>query len=122
MTTETLIKQVSDAAFASRDLDAAILKAIDPNVIATYQGTGHSDYATQKFKGSCRSIDIPHYTSSLDAAASLIPDGFDWILERTNGGLTISARVGHDDPDRSSWGNSPALALCAAALAARVAA
>ncbi len=66
----------------------------------------------------CDWDDVPHYTASLDAAASLIPEGYDWILERTNGGLTICARVGHNDPDRNSWGDTPALALCAAALRA----
>lgn len=61
----------------------------------------------------------PKFTASLDAAASLIPEGFDWILERTNDGLTIGARVGHNDPDRTSWGATPAIALCIAALRAR---
>jgi hypothetical protein len=63
---------------------------------------------------------VASYSSSLDAAASLIPDGYDWILERVNDGLTIGARVGHNDPDRTSWGETPALALCAAALRSRM--
>lgn len=67
-----------------------------------------------------RYFDCPRYTESLDAAASLIPDGFDWILERTNGGITISSRVGHNDPDRYSWGSTPTLALCVGALDAMV--
>lgn len=62
----------------------------------------------------------PKYTASLDAAASLIPDGYDWILERVNDGLTIGARVGHNNLDRTSWGETPALALCAAALRSRM--
>jgi hypothetical protein len=61
----------------------------------------------------------PYYTSSLDAAVSLIPDGHDWILEHVNGGLTIGCRIGHNDPDRMSWGDTTPLAICAAALRAR---
>lgn len=61
------------------------------------------------------------YTASLDAAVSLVPVGHDWILENVNGGQTICARVGHNDKDRNSWGDTPALALTAAALRARLA-
>jgi hypothetical protein len=67
------------------------------------------------------------FTASIDAALTLVPeyeteDGLqraDYILEHVNGGLTIGARVGHDDPDRASWGATDALAICAAALRAR---
>ena len=68
------------------------------------------------------------YTQSLDAAMTLLPTiqpagdperHADFILECTNGGLTICAMVGHNDRDKCSWGATPALALCAAALRAR---
>lgn len=62
---------------------------------------------------------IPEFTASVDAALSLVPTGYDWIIEHVNGGLTIRARVGHNDPDRALFGDSAALALCAAALLAR---
>ncbi|MDB5620552.1 hypothetical protein [Tardiphaga sp.] len=109
-----------------RELDADIWLAVTPG--ATRNKTGYTHAASGKWcdidetrDATGRLIVVPHYTSSLEAAATLIPDDFDWVLERTNGGLTICARVGHNDPDRSSWGNTPELALTAAALCARAA-
>ena len=52
----------------------------------------------------------------LDAALTLVPEGFDWAVFRTNGGLTVHAWCG-DCQDH--FGATPALALCAAALRAR---
>lgn len=56
------------------------------------------------------------YTASIDAAMTLVPEGFDWIIARANGGLTIHAEVGSRE---QVFGETPALALCAAALRAR---
>lgn len=70
--------------------------------------------------------DHPPYTASLDAALTLVPDEplseltgkYDWQVECTNGGVTISARVG---PEATlSFANTAALALCIAALKARL--
>lgn len=55
----------------------------------------------------------------LDAAMTLVPDGYDWIIGRTNDGLTIPAEVGGRGDEYMRFGNTPALALCAAALRAR---
>lgn len=59
---------------------------------------------------------IPRYTSSLDAALTLVPEGWDWAVFRTNGGLTVHAWCGSRD---DVFAETPALALCAAALKAR---
>ncbi len=56
------------------------------------------------------------YTRSLDAALELVPDDFDWIVCRANGGATIHAIVGTSDMDRAGFGATPALAMCEAAL------
>lgn len=67
-------------------------------------------------------LEAPAYTESLDAARSLLPkvEGvpMDFILEHVNGGLTISAVVGHNDPDRRAWGANDAVALSRGALEA----
>lgn len=102
-----LAKLCEDALCSSRQLDADIWRAIP-------------DHSANGDKSN--SFYAPRYTMSLDDAASLIPDGYDWILERVNSGMTICARVGHNDPDRTSWGETPALALAAASLRARAAA
>ena len=63
----------------------------------------------------------PNYpvTQSLDAALALAsrlyPD-WDWIIGRTNGGLTIYCQFGGKD---YVFGKTPALALCAAILRAQ---
>ena len=63
----------------------------------------------------------PHYTASLDAAMTLVPEGFDWLRKdfRT---MTVVMPAA----DQKAWGRhidatgaTPALALCAAALRAR---
>lgn len=62
----------------------------------------------------------PLYTSSVDAALTLVPDEHDWILEHTNGGMTICAYVGGIGDECRMFGDSPALALAASALAAKI--
>jgi hypothetical protein len=57
--------------------------------------------------------------ASLDAAMTLVPEGFDWIIGRTNDGLTIHAEVGGRGDEFMRFAATPALALCAAALHAR---
>lgn len=114
-----LAKACSDAAFADRVVDARIACVLDNREVFSVEDgvvLGRNKNAPHDI---CVVNWAPHYTASLDAAVSLVPDGFDWILERTNDGLTIGARVGHNDPDRHSWGNNPVLALAAGALQAR---
>jgi hypothetical protein len=59
------------------------------------------------------------FTASLDAAMTLVPEGFDWIIGHTNSGLTIHAEVGGRGGEYQRFAATPALALCAAALRAR---
>jgi hypothetical protein len=82
---------------------------------------GWTEHPGDNWIGPHGQISVPAFTASLDAALTLVPEGHDWIIEHVNGGLTICARVGHNDPDRISWGDIAALALCAAALRARAA-
>ncbi|TZG25628.1 hypothetical protein [Sphingomonas montanisoli] len=59
---------------------------------------------------------VPKFTASLDAAMTLVPDDYDWAVFRTNGGLTVHAWCGSRE---DVFGDTPALALTAAALRAR---
>lgn len=63
-----------------------------------------------------------HYAYGLNFASArgLIPDGYDYVLEHVNGGLTIGARVGHNDPARTFFGATDELALLGAALEAQL--
>lgn len=60
------------------------------------------------------------YTSSIDAALTLVPEGHDWSIGDVNGhfGGTPVAYVGNDT---ARFGETPALSLCIAALKARLA-
>lgn len=67
------------------------------------------------------------YTASLDAALTLVPEGFEWSLEYQAGHHVSSdgecmvaiAKLGDPCRDWESTSATPALALCAAALKAR---
>lgn len=115
---EALAKRCSDPKESVRAIDADIHVALG---LAVYTGNDLHMPGKVAIKESDFWQDAPRYTSSLDVAVTLIPDGHDWILKHINGGLTIGARVGHNDPDRTSWGDTAAGALCAAALRARAA-
>lgn len=59
---------------------------------------------------------LPRYTSSVDDALVLcnkLIDGHDWLLGKTNDGLTIHAQIGHMEP---VFAETPAMALIRAAL------
>lgn len=70
----------------------------------------------------------PRYTSSMDAALTLLPtcgaagacDEFaDWQLSHVNGGMTIFAAVAPNRiEDAASFGANAAIALCRAIMAA----
>lgn len=56
----------------------------------------------------------PAYTASIDAAMMLVPDGMKWSVS-TFGRAKATAQVNH----RCITANTPALAICAAALRAQ---
>ncbi len=64
---------------------------------------------------------IPHYTTSLDAAVTLRPDGFAWNAgeERARGFASLTGEDHRHCFDTRA--KTPALAFCAAALRARAA-
>jgi hypothetical protein len=60
------------------------------------------------------------YTASLDAAMTLVPDGWHFSLHANGGDLSRAAVYGFaPKPDDWCYGATPAVALCAAALRAR---
>jgi hypothetical protein len=66
--------------------------------------------------------EVPQFTSSIDAALSLVPEGLVWdISSGTKAGLPDPpwAALWSDDLDVAADGKTPALALCIAALRAR---
>lgn len=107
MTLLELAEACERADGADRELDAAISAIIEP-----YEDSFYHRYES------------PRYTASLDAAMSLVPEGWDWEIGHTNGGMTIYANVGgaHEYVDHFEWrrfASSAPLALASAALRAR---
>jgi hypothetical protein len=67
----------------------------------------------------------PHYTTSLDAALSLVPSGHDWLHKSFNT-MTVVRLLTPEEDTAKKWavhydrdGATPALALCMACLKAR---
>lgn len=111
----SLIERIEAAARPCRELDILIFAEVYPD----------------EFDQATDSIDVPFFTSSIDAAMTLVGDGCFWTVGRCD--LTCHATVG---PDRAHFDeaylikhqphdvdipnpSTPALALCAAALRAR---
>lgn len=116
-----LIARVEAAEGADRELDAEIATATTPGMIRDFEYVG--------FTGVGDMYPAPAYTASLDAAASLVPSGWHWNtgIDWSNANpptVMGSAIVEHAAGLRSSLGGeaaTPALALTAAALRARLA-
>ena len=112
--TTPLITRLEEAAEGSRELDLRVFEHFD-RVNGERWTEADLDYA---LTDPDRTINPPHLTTSIDAALALaerVLPGWDFIVGRTNGGLTIHAQVG---PGEMQFGNTPALALCIAILKA----
>jgi hypothetical protein len=94
-----------------RDLDYLIADAIGHG-----QLRADTLYAWGKAGSTNEPIAALPYTASINSAISVVPEGYDWAVFRTNGGLTVHAWCGSRE---DMFGDNPALALCAAALRAR---
>ena len=116
MTTEddiaSLIERVKAATEGDNDLDrdvAIVLGWTPPAMGLPYWHDDEGNHWTA----------LPDWSTSLDDALALVErlkPGFDYILEHTNGGLTISCMLGTADPDKRWFGETPPLALLAALL------
>ena len=97
---DTLIRELEEATEGSRKLDEKIHKAIgdpgadDPRLFAFE----HGDYP-------------PHYTTSIDAALTLVPEGCRWDIQQDK-----TAAFASIDGETTGRCATPALALCIAAL------
>ena len=100
MTRADLIAALEKAEGPSRELDAEIRKHVP------------GDY-------------LPAFTASLDAALTLVPEGLAWRVEPATPGYTdwgkyrAGVTTWEKPYDLPSYGATPAIALCIAALKAR---
>lgn len=117
--TDSLIAKLESAAEGSRELDEAIAIA----VLADFEVdrlVGMSDddpgILTFRYPDGSRGTAL-RYTTSLDAALSLVPEGWEWCLT-WEGGIA-SVDIGDPMLRMEYAAATPALAMCAAALKAR---
>lgn len=124
-----LIAKLEDATEGSRELDAEISAAIG-NVV---EPCGANDwavlYGTKIVEGSEGRLEdedwreLEHYTTSLDAALTLVPEGYLWQIKQAVQccALVWALEVDYDDhPVPTGYSTThPALALTIAALKAR---
>jgi hypothetical protein len=134
MAPETVIQRLESATEPSRDLDADVLWEIFPEARKRTFGTDRYISTMTAAAGECAFTpladrhDCPRYTSSLDDAMTLLgPPGYPlWTVTlhgRSHGqhGMTWTAEVTVPSSEFRGFSSAePALALCAAALRARV--
>lgn len=121
---DDLIKKLAEAKEGSRELDAEIcLSQIGyygtPKAFTEIIYEGRSRDGWRNGPAGTWEDELPHYTTSIDCALTLVPEGEFWSVGPDydhEGGYT-----GQWEANVASWvtGNSPALALCIAALQAR---
>jgi len=130
-----LIERVEAASGPDRELDLAIMVALDLRPDWLRKSTGElwvdasgrnpvvrwADQSVGRSVGNPNVDDGPKFTASLDAAMTLVPDDCTW-LRLSPATMTVS----RPDPNEKRWAKhfdaraaTPALALCAAALKAR---
>lgn len=148
---DDLIKRLEEATGPSRELDAEIWLAVEPGATRdqwsyTHEATGRVCHVDETRDAARRLVLVPSYTSSLDAALTLVPEGFGWNCgmplpkymarfwasvfrektaeERQSGNIHAGSFYQHG-PDRGTalkadeYSATPALALCIASLRAR---
>lgn len=127
-----LIERIEASSEGSRELDVAIGLAVGGFFIAEPRWPGaepmigyvDSDGSRVEPGNGAQDSLVPRYTASIDAAATLVPDGWYW---RAGHGVLWPgwAHLNRKHPDHcdrddehSAHGETPALALCAASLKA----
>lgn len=134
--TQTLIERLEKATGPSRELDKAIELSFGsiPNYAGYCSATDsmiwheHHEAGGAPITQQCEAP-LPHFTSSLDAALNLVPEGYFWSCghnpepddDTPSEFGAMLCRYWHvsDKSDTSAVGASPAIALCIAILKAR---
>lgn len=115
--TAGLIARLEAAQAGNRELDAEIAKAIGLDV--DEDGWVVTVSVVQDFPAVTF---VEPYTTSLDAAISLIPEGCLWKVGHAGDrhpGIFEALIMPRNGPDPHARAATPALALCAAAMKAR---
>lgn len=112
---EELIARL-EASSGDRELDALIY-------ISSYKSAYPDETAEVRIEYARRCA--PHYTSSIDAALTLIPDGMEWSVTTLYGVAAVEMGLNCDNLNGPSYAHredcNVAIAICIASLKARTA-
>lgn len=119
----TLIERIEKAEGPDWSIDRAIFEALClpdkmfGSKVESWFSDGFAAYGCNTADGirHLNAINAPNFTASIDAALTLLPEDYDWIVAGTNGGLTVHACCGST---KEYFGDTPALALLSAILRA----
>lgn len=100
---DIIIARLKKASGPDREIDEAITRLLNPNQVTR-----------QIYSGDI--INVPRFTASIDATLMLVPPGKGWQVLLIAGGVA-AAFVGRG---AYQHGATPAIALCIAALKARI--
>ena len=126
---DDLIRQLEEAEGSNRELDTRIWLAVTPGATRKqwsykHRASGSDCHVDETRDASHELVIVPPYTSSIDAALTLVPEG--WVFSGLQlarapdmGGRMWNASVRGWREVRSNGQRTPALALCIAALRAR---
>ena len=110
-----LVQELERATEGSRDLDQEIRKLLVAQKLSAGQGGAEVRQDMGHWSLGYPDSNIPHYTTSLDAALTLVPPNVTWRVKGGPQKRQISAWVAGWD----GYASTPALALCIAVLRAR---
>lgn len=111
---DELMERIENAEAGSRELDMMIAVACYSETEAWAEGWCHSLKQMRNGKAVC-----PRFTTSIDAAMTLVPEGLWWRLTKTGSGVAASFVEEGKGTVGFCQAETLALALCAAALGAR---
>ena len=107
-----LITELESAPEESRELDVAIARSLGRNTYGEDQEVTLAD-------GNKTLEPIPHYTTSLDAAVTLVPEEWHWEITDIGTAWVGTHLTAQKVVKFAANAATPALALCIAALKAR---
>ena len=116
MTRAELIKALESLEGPSKELDAAIVRTLGH---ATAQAPNADHFVYRRYDDAGYNWNrVPPYTSSIDSALTLVPEGAHYGLRAPANGDLCVAWVRHP-PHHPVWrAKTPAIALCIACLRA----
>lgn len=111
MTAKTLIERLEGAEGPSRELDAEI-----EALFTDERGNRPLKFFFNQVQSGHRRP--PRFSSSIDAALTLVPEGWEWRLDNDTSGECAPYRFGMGQ-NMDCEAATPALAICIASLRAR---